>query len=77
MLKSAILSACLWVPAMKLQQKLAQMLSRLTKIAEELNVAVYITNQGEPFYLALYLFQESIDNEFQIITCLLLCSSDC
>ncbi|PVH33590.1 hypothetical protein PAHAL_8G027700 [Panicum hallii] len=27
------------------QQKLAQMLSRLTKIAEELNVAVYITNQ--------------------------------
>jgi meiotic recombination protein DMC1 len=30
----------------KLQQKLAQMLSRLTKIAEEFNVAVYITNQG-------------------------------
>jgi meiotic recombination protein DMC1 len=28
------------------QQKLAQMLSRLTKIAEEFNVAVYITNQG-------------------------------
>ncbi|RCV36475.1 hypothetical protein SETIT_7G322200v2 [Setaria italica] len=27
------------------QQKLAQMLSRLTKIAEEFNVAVYITNQ--------------------------------
>ncbi|KAL5224248.1 hypothetical protein ABZP36_010887 [Zizania latifolia] len=30
---------------MNLQQKLAQMLSRLTKIAEEFNVAVYITNQ--------------------------------
>ncbi|CAH1449169.1 unnamed protein product [Lactuca virosa] len=29
-----------------LQQKLAQMLSRLTKIAEEFNVAVYMTNQG-------------------------------
>jgi len=42
---------------MKLQQKLAQMLSRLTKIAEEFNVAVYITNQGELFCLALYLFQ--------------------
>ncbi|KAM0877490.1 hypothetical protein ACQ4PT_035451 [Festuca glaucescens] len=27
------------------QQKLAQMLSRLTKIAEQFNVAVYITNQ--------------------------------
>ncbi|TYG55290.1 hypothetical protein ES288_D09G260400v1 [Gossypium darwinii] len=27
------------------QQKLAQMLSRLTKIAEEFNVAVYMTNQ--------------------------------
>ncbi|KAK6913993.1 DNA recombination and repair protein Rad51-like, C-terminal, partial [Dillenia turbinata] len=27
------------------QQKLAQMLSRLTKIAEEFNVAVYLTNQ--------------------------------
>lgn len=30
-----------------LQQKLAQMLSRLTKIAEEFNVAVYMTNQGK------------------------------
>lgn len=29
-----------------MQQKLAQMLSRLTKIAEEFNVAVYMTNQG-------------------------------
>ncbi|XP_023156195.1 meiotic recombination protein DMC1 homolog B [Zea mays] len=29
----------------ELQQKIAQMLSRLTKIAEEFNVAVYITNQ--------------------------------
>lgn len=29
-----------------LQQKLAQMLSRLIKIAEEYNVAVYLTNQG-------------------------------
>ncbi|KAM0944044.1 putative ATP diphosphatase [Dioscorea sansibarensis] len=28
------------------QQKLAQMLSRLIKIAEEFNVAVYMTNQG-------------------------------
>nr|GMD03757.1 disrupted meiotic cDNA 1 protein [Ipomoea batatas] len=33
------------------QQKLAQMLSRLTKIAEEFNVAVYMTNQGKPFSL--------------------------
>ena len=57
-----------WVHAMKLQQKLAQMLSRLTKIAEEFNVAVYITNQGELSYLALCLFQELIDEEFQIIT---------
>lgn len=31
-----------------LQQKLAQMLSRLIKIAEEFNVAVYMTNQGNP-----------------------------
>lgn len=30
-----------------LQQKLAQMLSRLIKIAEEFNVAVYMTNQGK------------------------------
>lgn len=30
----------------ELQQKLAQMLSRLTKMAEEFNVAVYMTNQG-------------------------------
>ncbi|KAK3040522.1 hypothetical protein RJ639_028968 [Escallonia herrerae] len=29
------------------QQKLAQMLSRLIKIAEEFNVAVYMTNQGD------------------------------
>ena len=29
------------------QQKLAQMLSRITKIAEEFNVAVYMTNQGK------------------------------
>lgn len=29
-----------------LQQKLAQMLSRIIKIAEEFNVAVYMTNQG-------------------------------
>jgi len=29
-----------------LQQKLAQMLSRLMKIAEEYSVAVYVTNQG-------------------------------
>jgi hypothetical protein len=28
------------------QQKLAQMLSRLIKISEEFNVAVYMTNQG-------------------------------
>ena len=46
-----------WVHDMKLQQKLAQMLSRLTKIAEEFNVAVYITNQGDLFCLAQYLFQ--------------------
>jgi hypothetical protein len=39
----------------KLQQKLAQMLSRLTKIAEVFSVAVYITNQGELFYLAQYI----------------------
>ena len=32
-----------------LQQKLAQMLSRLIKIAEEFNVAVYMTNQGNPY----------------------------
>ncbi|XP_039163384.1 meiotic recombination protein DMC1 homolog isoform X2 [Eucalyptus grandis] len=32
----------------KLQQKLAQMLSRLIKIAEESNVAVYMTNQADP-----------------------------
>jgi hypothetical protein len=63
---------------MKLQQKLAQMLSRLTKIAEEFNVAVYITNQGELFYAALCLFQEFIDDdELQVIRRLLLCSSDC
>ncbi|XP_039163386.1 meiotic recombination protein DMC1 homolog isoform X5 [Eucalyptus grandis] len=30
------------------QQKLAQMLSRLIKIAEESNVAVYMTNQADP-----------------------------
>ena len=30
-----------------LQQNLAQMLSRLIKIAEEFNVAVYMTNQGK------------------------------
>ena len=29
------------------QQKLAQVLSRLIKIAEEFNVAVYMTNQGK------------------------------
>jgi meiotic recombination protein DMC1 len=61
MLKGAVLTACLCVSAVKLQQKLAQMLSRLTKIAEEFNVAVYITNQGGLCYLALYLFQEFTD----------------
>jgi len=30
-----------------LQQKLAQMLSRIMKIAEEFNVAVFLTNQGK------------------------------
>jgi hypothetical protein len=45
----------------KLQQKLAQMLSRLTKIAEEFNVALYITKQGGICYLALYQFQEFTD----------------
>lgn len=30
-----------------LQQKLAQMLSKLTKIANEYNVAVFMTNQGQ------------------------------
>jgi hypothetical protein len=34
---------------MTLQQKLAQMLSRRTKIVEEFNFAVYVTNQGELF----------------------------
>ncbi|CAN7046852.1 unnamed protein product [Brassica oleracea var. botrytis] len=29
-----------------LQQKLAQILSRIIKIAEEFNVAIYMTNQG-------------------------------
>ena len=53
MLKGAVLSACLC--PVKLQQKLAQMLSRLTKIAEEFNVAVYITNQGGLCYM--YQFQ--------------------
>jgi meiotic recombination protein DMC1 len=43
---SFCLYTCLSVCALELQQKLAQMLSRLTKIAEEFNVAVYITNQG-------------------------------
>jgi len=71
MLKGAVLSACLCVTAVKLQQKLAQMLSRLTKIAEEFNVAVYITNQGGHCYLALYLFQELQMNEFQFLSCLL------
>jgi len=37
---------CSIVPVSVLQQKLAQMLSRLIKIAEEFNVAVYMTNQG-------------------------------
>jgi hypothetical protein len=65
-LKDSILSSsCLWVSGMILQQKLAQMLSRLTKIAEEFNVAVYITNQGELFCLALYLFQEVIIMSFK------------
>lgn len=40
LLHSAHCSKCL-------QQKLAQMLSRITKIAEEFNVAVYMTNQGK------------------------------
>ena len=31
----------------RFQQRLAQMLSRLIKIAEEFNVAVYMTNQGK------------------------------
>jgi hypothetical protein len=49
----------MYISAVILQQKLAQMLSRLTKIAEEFNVAVYITNQGGLCcYLALYQFQE-------------------
>ena len=29
-----------------MQQKLAQILSRIIKIAEEFNVAIYMTNQG-------------------------------
>jgi len=33
----------------RFQQRLAQMLSRLIKIAEEFNVAVYMTNQGKFF----------------------------
>jgi hypothetical protein len=61
MFKGAILSSCLCVSAVKLQQKLAQMLSRLTKIAEEFNVALYITKQGGICYLALYQFQEFTD----------------
>jgi RecA/RadA recombinase len=35
-----------------LQQKLAQMLSRMTKIAEEFNIAVFMTNQGETSFTA-------------------------
>lgn len=38
-----------------MQQKLAQMLSRLTKIAEEFNVAVYMTNQGNARLLKIFL----------------------
>lgn len=37
-----------------LQQKLGQMLSRLTKIAEEFNVAVYMTNQGNSYYHGIF-----------------------
>ena len=74
MLKGAVLSACLCVSAVKLQQKLAQMLSRLTKIAEEFNVAVYITNQGGLCYLALYEFQKCTQiNGLQILSCLPFC----
>lgn len=43
-----------------LQQKLAQMLSRLIKIAEEFNVAVYITNQGKFMDLDLMMDQWSV-----------------
>lgn len=39
-----------------LQQKLAQMLSRMIKIAEEFNVAVYMTNQGKFFLKDLNFF---------------------
>lgn len=40
-----------------MQQKLAQMLSRLIKIAEEFNVAVYLTNQGNiPSILFFYFY---------------------
>ena len=78
MLKGAVLSACSCVSAVKLQQKLAQMLSRLTKIAEEFNVAVYITNQGGICYLTLYIYSKSLQmNEFQFLGFSFLCSSDC
>ncbi|KAK8623740.1 hypothetical protein V6N13_065103 [Hibiscus sabdariffa] len=43
------------------QQKLAQMLSRLTKIAEEFNVAVYMTNQGTSRNGPVYLFTTSAE----------------
>jgi len=42
------------------QQKLAQMLSRLIKISEEFNVAVYMTNQG--ILTCILSFMEVKDN---------------
>ncbi|KAG0528699.1 hypothetical protein BDA96_05G034600 [Sorghum bicolor] len=57
------------------------MLSSLIKIAEEFSVAVHNTNQGEISYLLssvsdIYSRSLLID-DFQIVRCLLLCSTDC
>ena len=49
------------------QQKLAQMLSRLIKIAEEFNVAVYMTNQGNLDLLSLMEVINSFPHSFDSI----------
>jgi len=50
------------------QQKLAQMLSRLIKIAEEFNVAVYMTNQGNLDLLSLKEVINNLPHSFDSIT---------
>ncbi|PWZ27221.1 Meiotic recombination protein DMC1 [Zea mays] len=54
------------------EQKLAQMLSRLTKIAEEFNVAVYITNQviadpGGGMFITDLDFKEEEDRQLLLL----------